>query len=1500
MDHTSEGSPRRKSLLKKVGIGVGGVVVLLVVLVALLPTFINWGFLRGTINGEISGSVNGTVTIDGLEVSWGGPLKVKKLAIDDAEHHSSMDATVVIDQGLWTLLMNGTSKITGSVEGNVKTRQESDGSLAIAKMFKSAPASESGVSSKSDAAGASGSKGPLPAGMDLQLAIGPLALVVDAADGSPLLAVSNVNGQVQMVAGSKANVKLGGDAKYLDYRGNFNIDAKADGLVAQDGSLVFRGTPVDIQAEARKLQFASAGLDVAIEEAAIAITSKDPTDSVDIGVLAKGRVNASASNLDVALTVAHPLTADGKVAVDLGGIKGTVKGEGLPTAPLQLFVESTPLVLTRDVGPTVDINAAFADATGKGIKLSVKSERLKVSVEGGADPATGAATLSSISAEADVDPALAAVAGVKVTGPSKVTLNASDVVVPGRGADGAFPKDKLEFRATLAAAFRDAAVSSGGVDRPLGVSALQVSANAKPVEKGVDFTLSATPTAPRGGTAVASTMRAQGKLVPGGRFGVHGNVEAAAIPTALIDPWMPEGFPIRLVDDVGPVINGLNITADEAQQTALAVMLDSAGLKASIKGTQGANGSLTIDEATIAAPSVRPELLARAGVHVADAVSVQVRAIDVSVPAGGAAALDTMAGTVTATIGPARGEAIVMQLGTPEAGAAPRTAHLRTTKVTLITKALGTEAAFGVDTTVDGAMVSLGCKAKELLNSKGEWLLETASLDVTVKANPVTAAQLAQEIPAAAEIIRNIGGSPYALDATFAGTLANGDLGVILTGAQVTLKGQGKLRPETLTVDADLSLTATPALLSAAAADMPFRLMQPALVTAKLTTMKLPRTGTWGMGAPQQMSFALSAAQLRVDQISGIARPVKLHDIEAGATLALGDAPSLQGTLKMGVQAITQAGPALSVATGDLAFGWKGGQASTWNLDAKIGSINGPGLDELLGMAAESRGKFGTGGEAHVKAQQAAEGIIAFEATSKIDQFNATVKGDLNDGVLTLQPSDVKVNLPGPQVVALLNGANEGAKRSWTDAEPLVIDAVVKSLRMRVHASAATRASEAGGSAKDATAPVVGGGAAAGDKPSIVLPSGFSAVVDVTTKPLTLTPANGAPVRVQAVTFSASAPGISQPATIKGNMSLNMLAGRSGAPAAGAGGSAAISVDGTLRDWAKPDGSVSFDTMQVDANVVVDHASSSVVGVLLGLGSELEEAVGPQITATVRATSTGPGAGMITASVDSEFLTLQAPRVALDKGFVIVAQDKPLVVRFQPSPPLRDRLLEPINPVFTDVSLADPKKPMELEVSALRFPLDNDMRKLDADLQLRVGAVNLQRNPDNQLLNMLKVWQSAENKPVDGLIEPLTVAVRSGQLKYDKFNILIEKQGNTWVTKLIFSGDIDLTRTPPMARAIAANYPMGSLARSVLSALPADEGGAEVQGIFNTVSLGALDMVQLRISFSGPLGDVNGKPVPLKRKVKVDFKPDAVGKGVGEVIKDAGDILKDIFDKKKK
>ena len=1450
--------------MKKIAYVCGAIFLGIVLFVVMLPTTISWGLFRGAITGQVQGSVNGTASIGGLEVSWGGPIVLRQLRIEDPPNHTSVDLTLQLDQGLWSLITQGANSLSGSVQGAVKTQMDAEGNLGISKMFQ---VSESGSDSSSGGGGGNQkSSAPFPERVNWKLAIGPLDMVVDGADGKPYASVRKLQGTVALVAGGAASVDLKGDAFYEGTQGQFAVAVKADSLVDAAGNVRFKGTPLDVQASAEKLAFSAGGVGVLLEAATAKVSAKDMTGPAEVQVQAKGAVQGSEpSSLDVQLQLARLLTDAGWPAVDLAGVQGRVRGTNVPTAPLQQLLGRSPLVLARDVGPTVDVNASFADATGSGIKATVRSQHVQLDAEGTVNATTHQATLSRVAVAADLAPELVAAHGLQVSGPGKMTLNATDVVVPPADATGALPVGALAFKANAVLAVPGIAVKVGDQFKPLGIAALQLTASAAPVDKGVTFDLSATTA---GAGAASQPLRVAGTLTPGGAFGVTGQVQAAAVPTALIDPWLPEMARLRATEDFGAQITRAALEIGAGTPAPLKVELDSPGAVLSAQGTRAANGALQISSATLDVPALQPARLAAFGVQGVDVdvpLHVQVSAANLQVPPPDAFSMNAVRGTVKARVTPAKDQEIEVGFGQ---GAGARSVLVRSLDLDAGTTDAAGAYRIRLQTTVDGSPVELAGTASGLFDAQGALALEQAQFDATAAVGPVKTAQIVDEVPALARI------GPALLPAEGArvqvqlkGSLKAGQVAADVSGGQFRTAIKGSLAADAITVDVDAHVPVTQALLQAVAHDELGRLGAPATATLAMHSVRVPRTGTWGFGPPAEARVSLKVPALTVSGVDGLAVPAQLSETTLDATIGLAEPASAKGSLKTAVAAAGPQGSAQPVAGVDAQFQWQAGQS--WAADLALANINGAGLEELLGVAADSRGQIGSGGNATLRARQNTDGTLAFEAQSQVERLKVNLKGDLKDDVLTLQPSQVDLDLPGPSVVSLLNDSNTNNKETWRAATPLRLHAAVQQLRMRLH-----RKNE-GAEAAPATA-------------SLRLPEGFAALVDVQLETITLTPKEGQPVTVQGATFKVDAPGVGKPAVVQGKVEL------SGKGADGKAQVAAATLNGQLREWTRPDGAVAFDTMQLDGSAKVDKASTALLGALLGMGNELEEALGPDVTLTADVKSTGPGAANGTAQLDSKFLTLRAPSVRMDKGFLLVDTAKPVESNFVPSVPLKKRVLEPINPIFTDVSLADEKKPIQLLVSGVRYPLDGNYHNLEADLKLTVGNVLLQRNPQNQLLNMLKIWQTTDQKPVDGLIDPLVVAVRRGQLTYENFNVFVEKQGNNWVTKLIFSGDIDLTRTPPQARSIAANYPMGSLARQMLSNVPAEDGGSELASVFGLAS-GAIDMVQLRITFSGPLGEVDGKPAQLKRKIKVQFKPGAVGENIGKTIEGIGSTIGGIF-----
>ncbi|MFM8783779.1 MAG: hypothetical protein ACKOFI_01130, partial [Phycisphaerales bacterium] len=542
----------RRTLRTVLVVGVSALAVL-VLLVALLPTFVSMGFLRGTVVSSVGGRVNGTVSIGELSLGWSGPIGVRDVVIDDTAGGTRVAASVTLEQGLWTLLTSGVTELDVRVSGSVHTRREADGSLSISKLAKDEPGAAAAAAPAASAAesrgGSAGAAPGLPAGIrSLRLALEGFSVEVLDPDGSVFAAARGATGEVRAAAGGDAVVALKADTEYLGQKGSFDLNATFGGLFAADGTRRIEGTSANVSVRATDVGFAAGGLSMRIGQGTVTVTSANLAGPLSVKADVRAAIEgASPASVQADVAIDRFLTPQGSMALDLAAIHGRVVATTVPTAPFERFVRDMGLELARDVGPSVDLDASFADAAGGDLSILLQSERVKARVAGSIDPATRAATLRTVALDATLAPALLdRLAQVTVASPARLVLSARDVSVPAASADGSFPVDQLRFNAEMTLSLDGLRVPGGDARVPLDVVALNLSAQADPVADGVSVALDATSRA--GGER---PIRAQGRVKRGGTLGAHGSLRASAIPAALIAPFVPASVGLDLRRDLG-------------------------------------------------------------------------------------------------------------------------------------------------------------------------------------------------------------------------------------------------------------------------------------------------------------------------------------------------------------------------------------------------------------------------------------------------------------------------------------------------------------------------------------------------------------------------------------------------------------------------------------------------------------------------------------------------------------------------------------------------------------------------------------------------------------------------------------------------------------------------------------------------------------------------------------------------------------------------------------
>jgi hypothetical protein len=131
-------------------------------------------------------------------------------------------------------------------------------------------------------------------------------------------------------------------------------------------------------------------------------------------------------------------------------------------------------------------------------------------------------------------------------------------------------------------------------------------------------------------------------------------------------------------------------------------------------------------------------------------------------------------------------------------------------------------------------------------------------------------------------------------------------------------------------------------------------------------------------------------------------------------------------------------------------------------------------------------------------------------------------------------------------------------------------------------------------------------------------------------------------------------------------------------------------------------------------------------------------------------------------------------------------QSRPIEGELEVTPPLRDRLLARIHPILADVRSVE--HPVRFTVpQRLVLPLDGDVSRLKADIEIDIGAVEF--DSGSVTLGLLRRFDTPE-ETIPGLIEPIVAEIRKGVIEYERFAVHIGKYA------LRYKGEVDLnTRT---------------------------------------------------------------------------------------------------------
>ncbi len=290
-------------------------------------------------------------------------------------------------------------------------------------------------------------------------------------------------------------------------------------------------------------------------------------------------------------------------------------------------------------------------------------------------------------------------------------------------------------------------------------------------------------------------------------------------------------------------------------------------------------------------------------------------------------------------------------------------------------------------------------------------------------------------------------------------------------------------------------------------------------------------------------------------------------------------------------------------------------------------------------------------------------------------------------------------------------------------------------------------------------------------------------------------------------------------------------------------------------------------TLQMKADVRGIH--SGLIDAAADLQGLFVAAVGPRVDVDAVAKDFSRTSGTLQALVTAQNARLDVEVTGREDGLVIQSA-RPLTAELAVTPPLGQRVLSRIHPLLADIRSTE--QPLRATVTDAFVPLDGNVKRLNADLDMTVGPVEF--DSGSVTLAVMRIFQGAPSPTIPGFIEPIKARIREGVVTYDRFAVRVDRY------EFAYSGRIDLNTQVVQLK---TEIPLEALAVGVR---PED--------------LGAAAQIRIPVYLQGRLGNLG---------VKIDEQElaKAIAKAtLGEELerqgipKEVGDLLDNIFKPKKK
>lgn len=261
---------------------------------------------------------------------------------------------------------------------------------------------------------------------------------------------------------------------------------------------------------------------------------------------------------------------------------------------------------------------------------------------------------------------------------------------------------------------------------------------------------------------------------------------------------------------------------------------------------------------------------------------------------------------------------------------------------------------------------------------------------------------------------------------------------------------------------------------------------------------------------------------------------------------------------------------------------------------------------------------------------------------------------------------------------------------------------------------------------------------------------------------------------------------------------------------------------GLVASLADAKGNVTPDAAVVSATGELPSLPTALIDILAHQNGRLVEALGPMASVKVEADKFGKSGGKLDVSLKSPRADLSVKGSVANESFTTTRESPMRITVLEVTPELSASLVKAL-PFFGKIEKKVSDQPGHVVASDMHVPLDNDLTKLNADINIVPGDLSFETSPEFARL-LSAAHQKTEGKAGQKL-EPMTVAIRSGVARIQRWPLplgefKVEMEG----TYNLVTKDMDFITWVPFGAlsedvAKGLKGPLGSVAGDRLLAL---------------------------------------------------------------------------------